>query len=847
MADHDRTDGILNALSGLGGARDRHSYNRPSKPLYFQDNTIDDVYEGSRFASVIIDRLPEDCTRAPFEVTTKTDYGPLFQEDLERLNTRAKFQQAHKWARLMGGAGILMIVDDGLPMDEPMDTSRITDVTALHVFDRSELVVREWYRDLRHPQYGQHQLYSLTPALGLGPSYVHASRVLPFFGRRVRRERQDRYDYWGQSEIERIWQAISDLETATGALATTMHNASFLKLKVKNLAALLTGPDGNDPTTSRLIQRLEAMTLTKSIINALLMDADMEDIENVVSNVTGMIEGYGVFQQNLAFIAEMPLSLLFGNHPKGFSNADESGVANYRKNIASTQQRDYQPNLVRLLDTLAASKLGPSEGQRVPDLGVRFAPVQELGPVERADINSKMVDSAIKLIDKRVIKPEDERARLAQADLATDWNLEDNDEDAKRQALLEQMRDRRERAREIAFDDPEGAEFLTPGASAPVPALVAPYREVIEAKVLVEAPELYAQASQMLAEIEAGLARLDELDRSKTYQIPKGATEDAKKVREWMKTKPNFQGGTATGKARAHQLAQGGEITLDDLIEINAWFARHKGNREIDEEFAAEPWRDAGYTSHLMWGGDTMQSFANRIVEAAYAREDGHTGAMIALMPPPDLSAQVAAYGQPDGDAPHMTLIYMPDYQPSHYEAVCQILRAVTQAHHPLDLTINGAQVLVTPQAWVHALTPTGLGLVSLRARLCEVLAECGLLGAQRYDFVPHMTLAYHEVGVMPPDYAKSLAQDWPAWSCQEVCLVTGDEVIGRFALGQRDDLYGGPDDPKLPDHVRSRDRASRALWVEVFNRTMRVHPEDEGRAIATANAVLEQHQGPKQ
>ena len=136
---------------------------------------------------------------------------------------------------------------------------------------------------------------------------------------------------------------------------------------------------------------------------------------------------------------------------------------------------------------------------------------------------------------------------------------------------------------------------------------------------------------------------------------------------------------------------------------------------------------------------------------------------------------------------------------------------------------------------------------MSLRARLCEVLAECGLLGAQRYDFVPHMTLAYHEVGVMPPDYAKSLAQDWPAWSCQEVCLVTGDEVIGRFALGQRDDLYGGPDDPKLPDHVRSRDRASRALWVEVFNRTMRVHPEDEGRAIATANAVLEQYQGPKQ
>lgn len=910
-----RTDAILNALSSLGTAGDKHTYNQPKALPFMHDHHLDAIYEGGRFASVIIDKPPEDCTRHPFEVTTKTDYAPLFQDELERLNARDKFRRAHQLARLMGGAGILMMVDDGLPLDKPLDMRRIKDVTALHVFDRSELVVRDWYRNLSSPHYGEHMIYNLTPGLGATPTTVHASRVLPFYGQRVRRYRQDRFDYWGISITERIWQAVSDLETSTGALATLMHNASFFKLKLKNLMDLLTGPDGN-PSNSRLLQRLEAMRLSMSVINALLIDADNEDIENVVSEVKGLVDGYGIFQQNLAFAAQMPLSLLFGNHPKGFSNADESGIQNYKQNIASMQESKYQPNLVRLLDVLSSARLGPSLGQPIPDLNVRFAPVEELSPTTRAEIQAKMSDTAIKLIEQNVITKEEERQRLAQAEVVTQWIIQDDDDERDQaiESLKEVWRQAKAHAQDLEHVPVAGEDLLGEVVVEELPQQQQQVLQFAAAETNTPpeeaAEDLLMQVEDLQAALDLVKSNTDEIDRNKRYTIPEGAVGNAKKVRAWMREHSNFQGGTATGKRRSHQLAQGGDISMQDLIEINAWFARHKGNEKINPDFKDEPWRDAGYTSWLMWGGDTMRTFAREIVEGARQRDDGFTGAMIALYPSMVVEAAAQRFRAPSSkDKPHVTLMVLPDFTDEHHPAVCEILAKVCQGYMPLEMSINGTQILKTPQAWVHALTPTGQGLVALRTQLAQQLDLASLLGPQTYDFIPHMTLGYYPQGVLPPDYAEALSYAWPSWRCDEVCLVRGDEVLARFSLGQqhdppsaqdnegrdawlaslikthalpvnvdmlikrfeayaqaqpadgalspetiaavkllkdieqgdlidRKDIYTGIDDPNLPEHVLKAEPDVRRVWVEVFNSTLKEHPKDEGRAIATANSV---------
>lgn len=738
-----RTDGIVNALTALGTMGDKHQYNRTSRPQLMTEQELDWMYESGRFASTIVDRIPDDCTRKPFEVTTKTNAGVLFEEGFERLNVRGQFNTAHKWARLLGGAGILMVVDDGLPLSAPMDLSRVNDLMALHVFDLTELYVREWYTSVNHPQYGQHKTYNLTPSLSPGMSEVHASRVLPFYGRRIRRRRADRWDYWGQPELERVWQSISDIETATGALATGMHAASFYKLKLKDLKTLLTGSDLDNMGSSRFLQRLQAIRLSQSIINGLAIDADMEDIEPIEMNLRGLIEGYGVFQQNLAFITGIPLSLLFGIHPSGFSNNDETGLENYRQTIATEQHNHYLPNLKRLLEVMAAARLGPTGGEMIPDLGAMFKPMDEIKPAERVELETKMIDAATKAIDKGIITAQEERTRLSQAAFTERWLLQDIDADRERQIQIEEFRRKREAQAEIEDD-----------------------------------LNVTGQAAQAF-----GFDRAD-ADNKRKYVIPKSAVNNAKKAQEWLRTKPMFKGGTATGKRRMRQLAAGGRISMADLVEINAWFARHEGNEEVSAEFKDEPWRDAGYTSFLMWGGATMREYARGVVESS--RDDrvdasNAPGAMIAIYPSIEVSELAAPMRAPDFDEPlHCTLVYMPLFTTNDIGRAREVMRYIGNQTAPLELSINGAGLFQNDQ-WVHVLNPSGMGLTQLRADLCKALDAADLLGPQNHDFIPHMTLGYYPPGNVPPAYVESMTTPWPRWVSSTMKLVIGDEVVFEY------------------------------------------------------------------
>lgn len=109
---------------------------------------------------------------------------------------------------------------------------------------------------------------------------------------------------------------------------------------------------------------------------------------------------------------------------------------------------------------------------------------------------------------------------------------------------------------------------------------------------------------------------IDVEDRSRTFAIPDGASGNAQQALDWREEHPSdtADAGTRTGWARARQLASDDKITLDDLITIRAWFARHEGNAAVAPEHEGKPWRDAGYLMWLAWGGDTMRTFAEETV-----------------------------------------------------------------------------------------------------------------------------------------------------------------------------------------------------------------------------------------
>lgn len=104
---------------------------------------------------------------------------------------------------------------------------------------------------------------------------------------------------------------------------------------------------------------------------------------------------------------------------------------------------------------------------------------------------------------------------------------------------------------------------------------------------------------------------LDDIDTKPT----KGMMAEAKKGLEWRKE--YGRGGTEVGVARARNISNGDNLSLDTIKRMHSFFSRHEKSSKGGEGF--EPGQDgfpsAGRIAWALWGGDAGQSWAAKKVE----------------------------------------------------------------------------------------------------------------------------------------------------------------------------------------------------------------------------------------
>ena len=100
-----------------------------------------------------------------------------------------------------------------------------------------------------------------------------------------------------------------------------------------------------------------------------------------------------------------------------------------------------------------------------------------------------------------------------------------------------------------------------------------------------------------------GESMINEEDSYNDY--PAAAKKNAKKALDWRDEhgRDEVDAGTAVGWTRANQLAKGEKISADTVKRM-ASFNRHRKNSSIKAELKGTPWKDKGYVSWLIWGGD---------------------------------------------------------------------------------------------------------------------------------------------------------------------------------------------------------------------------------------------------
>lgn len=454
-----RWDSIQNAFSGLGSTRDPAAHTRSRAGRILTDAQIHEQYMHG-IGRVIVDRRPEDCTRRGWkiEVGDATDGVDPFATVFEDLGVKFKLRDAHRKARLWGGAGVVMILDDDGALDEPI-AGQVRGIKALHVFNARELVPNTYFTDLEHPHFGKPRTYFLHPnkryaATTSWNDVVHADRVIRFEGMDVPEEfAYSTWHGWGQSVIDSVSEEIFDVKTTAQALVSAVHQSQFGVLKLKNLAALLTGGSVGKENEN-LIKRLDAVALSKSLINAIVLDTS-EEYSDIQRNFSGLIEAFSVAQQNLSAVTRYPLTLLYGQAPKGFSGSDDTGLQNYYDAVRADQQEFFVPAIKRIATILMQVPDGPTKGRKLESWSVKCHDLDTPNELEEAQARKTHAEADAINIDRGVYSPRDARQRYTGAGFSADLVVSSDDSDLDyetAQGLLDQVKN--DTLRSDTYDGP---------------------------------------------------------------------------------------------------------------------------------------------------------------------------------------------------------------------------------------------------------------------------------------------------------------------------------------------------------------------------------------------------------
>lgn len=381
-------DGIGNVLSGMGSSVDKRGGS-----YYFHNalssQQIEACYRSSWLARKIIDLPASEMVRPMRDWQAESaDISPL--EKLEKqLGVWPKMQEALRLGS-MGGGVIVMGVRQGTP-EQPLDVTRVRpgDLMYLHVMARDEVNLGPIDNDPMSEYYGQPRYYEV-----MGPNTfvrLHPSRVIPFKGVYVPRRHVDTWShFWGDSVLDAVMDAIVNADTAQNGFAALINEAKVDVYGIAEFTRSMASPEYEQ----QLIDRFSASNRAKSLYNAVIKDAE-DTWETRQINFSGFKDVLLTYISIVAGAANMPATVLMGKSPDGMNASGNGDKENWYRTIDTMREEKLAPALDRLDEVLVRSALG----DKPDDVWWNFGPLEEESEATKADLVTKLVNSAKVAID----------------------------------------------------------------------------------------------------------------------------------------------------------------------------------------------------------------------------------------------------------------------------------------------------------------------------------------------------------------------------------------------------------------------------------------------------------------
>ncbi len=384
-------DSFLNTVTGLGGCEDRAEFSFLKRRHFLQQEVLESLYRQSALAKRIVDRPAKDATREGFTIEDLDEdvAKPDVMSALENLGVLPSFTKAKKWARLYRGSVIVMAVDDGTRLEEPLNLAKCKKFRGLNVIDAFHALPRNLNPDLGSGAFAEPKHYSITRGFDSGgEKLVHHSRVLRFDGEEIPVDMQQENDGWGMSVLDPVYEDLRRLCVSRQYMESFLHTITTMIVKIKGLRK--STATKNDKDREEIRQNLQK--LRNQVDNFHWMAMDSEDSFGVESKpVRGLTELEERFVEAVAQDVDIPKVILLNEQTGGLNSGEDAGAIRlYYDSISSDQNDDFTPPLNRVLDVLFACEKNARGGSVFGEFEapskwtISWNPLWQLGEDEKA-------------------------------------------------------------------------------------------------------------------------------------------------------------------------------------------------------------------------------------------------------------------------------------------------------------------------------------------------------------------------------------------------------------------------------------------------------------------------------
>ena len=454
------SDGWTNILTGLGQrGRDKKESGvfRVCRTWFVTE--LDQLYRADGLAKIIVDSVADEMVRQGWEV--EGDEEDYIANKMDEIHAYSKVSDLIKWARLYGGAILIMGINDGRNLDQPVDENRIYDIKWLHAFDRYQCSSANglFNGNLNSPNYGYPDVYLVTDSRTGNVFYVHHSRVLRMDWNMLPPRFQNWNDGWGDPVFSAIYEELRNYSTLYGNIATMSYDFVTKVLKVKNLVDIV-GAD----SCKQFQQRVDILNLAAGITNTAIIDSE-ESLDKHSTQLAGIAEIVDRFMVSLSAVSGIPVSLLFGRSPAGFNSTGDNEIRNFYDKIKQYQESKLKPILERLVSYLYLCKESPRRGIEPDKWSLQFVPLWQNSEQEEATIRKTQAETDSMYIDRNVLDPSEVAiSRFGGGKYSTNTQIDiaarENGYDPAEIALLEEEK-RKNETPENTIGGPENRNFLT--------------------------------------------------------------------------------------------------------------------------------------------------------------------------------------------------------------------------------------------------------------------------------------------------------------------------------------------------------------------------------------------------